>query len=199
MNYLAHIFLSRESGSRQVGNFIGDFVKGKSYENYPLEIKRGIILHRQIDDFTDNHPIVKEAVSKLRGTFGRYSAIILDLYFDYILANNIARYSNSSLRSVAFSFYRWAIVYYLYLPARVKNFIWHFIFTNRLEKYKSKDGLKESLQIMANFKTPHISPEEAIEFLKQHQQEIEDSFHRFFPDLVTFVREKESEISKLKK
>lgn len=198
MNYLAHIFLSKENGSRQVGNFVGDFVKGKNYESYPLEIRRGMILHRQIDDFTDNHPIVKEAVAKLRGTFGRYSAIILDLYFDYILANNIQRYCKSSLPAIAYSFYRWAIIYYFFLPSKVKSFIWHFIFTNRLVKYKTKEGLRDSLQIMANFKTPHISPDDAVQYLSLHLQEIEDSFHQFFPDLITFVTEKENEIRKLK-
>lgn len=196
MNYLAHIFLSGENGSRKVGNFIGDFVKGKQYESYPIEIKRGIILHRKIDHFTDNHPVVRETVRELRGTFGRYSAIVLDLYFDYILANHIQRYApQKTLHQISRSFYYAAIVRYWYLPKRVRNFIWHFIFTNRLEKYQTVEGLKESLQIMANFKTPHISPDEAVEYLLSHQPTIEGCFHQFFPELISYVADCEKEFT----
>lgn len=199
MNYLAHIFLSGDNPSRKVGNFIGDFVKGKQYQNYPSEIRKGIVLHRRIDHFTDNHIVVKEAVQLLRSTFGRYSAIVLDLYFDYILANNIACYApNSSLTRIARSFYVSATLRYWYLPKKVRKFIWHFIITNRLEKYKTLEGLEESLKIMASFKTPHISPEEAIFFLKENRVWIENSFHQFFPELITYVADCEKELSEIR-
>ncbi len=35
MNYLAHIFLSGSNRKVQLGNFVGDAVKGSSYKNYP--------------------------------------------------------------------------------------------------------------------------------------------------------------------
>ncbi|HCT94182.1 MAG: hypothetical protein A2X19_09000 [Bacteroidetes bacterium GWE2_39_28] len=73
MNYLAHIFLSRGNRQLQVGNFIGDFVKGKSHENYPPEIQQGILLHREIDRFTDSRPSFLETVEMLRPVFNRYS------------------------------------------------------------------------------------------------------------------------------
>ena len=57
MNYLAHIYLSGANRKVAVGNFIGDFVKGNSYDIYPLSFQKGILLHREIDHFTDTHPI----------------------------------------------------------------------------------------------------------------------------------------------
>ena len=38
MNYLAHIFLSGSNRKVQLGNFVGDAVKGSSYKNYPPDI-----------------------------------------------------------------------------------------------------------------------------------------------------------------
>lgn len=58
MNYLAHIFLSGSNRKVQLGNFVGDAVKGSSYKNYPPDIAKGIQLHRAIDDYTDRHPAV---------------------------------------------------------------------------------------------------------------------------------------------
>ena len=55
MNYLAHLYLSGESEKVIVGNFIGDYVKGKSFTDYPEQIAGGIKLHRSIDSFTDQH------------------------------------------------------------------------------------------------------------------------------------------------
>jgi len=53
MNVLAHIYLSGDSDEIIIGNYIGDYVKGSDYLKYPELIKKGIILHRHIDDFTD--------------------------------------------------------------------------------------------------------------------------------------------------
>lgn len=190
MNYLAHIALSGRNGSLQVGNFIGDFVKGKAYDNYATEIKRGILLHRKIDHFTDNHDDVRACVEVLRPEFGRYSAIVVDLYFDYFLANSIERYfSKRTLQSIAFHFYVAAVWHYFVLPLKVKNFIWHFVLTNRLGKYKTLEGLGESLEIMERHKTPHISPEKAILFLEKNKPFLEQKFHSFFPDVLLFVDE----------
>jgi len=33
-------------------------VKGRDYLKYPELIRKGIILHRHIDGFTDRHPVV---------------------------------------------------------------------------------------------------------------------------------------------
>ena len=71
MNYLAHIFLSGPNRKVQLGNFVGDAVKGSSYKNYPSDIAKGIQLHRAIDDYTDHHPAVCEVVHRLQPEFGR--------------------------------------------------------------------------------------------------------------------------------
>lgn len=71
MNYLAHIFLSGSNRKVQLGNFVGDAVKGSSYKNYPPDIAKGIQLHRAIDDYTDHHPAVCEVVHRLQPEFGR--------------------------------------------------------------------------------------------------------------------------------
>lgn len=186
MNYLAHIFLSGNNRQLQVGNFIGDFVKGKSHEDFPKQIQEGILLHRQIDSFTDNHPIFLETVRFMRPTFGRYSGIIADMYFDYFLASDFKRYSPKlSLNCFAANFYISAILNYKHLPQQVKGFLFHFITTNKLKKYATYQGLHRALQIMAHFKTSAIDPELSISFLKENEETLRGLFHTFMPQVTS--------------
>ena len=188
MNYLAHIFLSGNNKEIQVGNFIADFVKGSKLNEYPNEIRKGIVLHRLIDEYTDKHLIVKETIMLLRPEFGRYSGIIVDMYFDYFLAKNFNQYANNqSLSCLSLNFYFAVIWYYKYLPAGVKRFIFHFISTSRLTKYATVNGLKNSLEIMANHKVSALNPEQIIEFLEANLDELEQKFHLFFPELINFA------------
>ena len=189
LNYLAHIFLSGNDHKLQIGNFIGDFVKGSKFNAYPAGIRKGIILHRKIDSFTDSHLVVKETVMLLRPAFGRYSGIIADMYFDYFLAINFSTYSSQkSLYLFAHRFYFFAFLNYNHLPIKVKRFIFHFISSNRLYKYASLDGLRRSLEIMAGYKIPALDPDKTIAFLMENHDELEHKFHQFFPDLIKYVK-----------
>ncbi|MDD5184184.1 MAG: ACP phosphodiesterase [Paludibacter sp.] len=192
MNYLAHIFLSGGNHRTQIGNFIGDFVKGSRFNDYPSGIRRGILLHRKIDEYTDSHPVVLKVKVFLRPAFGRYSGIITDMYFDYFLAARFNHYTSRSLNVFAFQFYFFALLNYRHLPVKVQRFVFHFVGTNRLKKYGSLDGLKDSLEIMSNYKIPAIDPEKTIAFLVQHHHELETDFALFFPDLIKFCHKENS-------
>ena len=61
MNYLAHIFLSPENDLVTIGNFMADHVKGNKYKLYAPDLQKGILLHRQIDSFTDAHELVRKS------------------------------------------------------------------------------------------------------------------------------------------
>jgi len=59
VNYLAHAFLSNNNADLLIGNFIADHLRGNNFEGYSQEVQKGILLHRKIDEFTDNHPNFK--------------------------------------------------------------------------------------------------------------------------------------------
>src|SRR5436189_5327232 len=91
-----------------IGNFIADFVKGKKKDEYPGKIKQGIELHRAIDDFTDHHEITGRSKDRLRTKYGKYSGVIVDLYYDHFLAANFSDYHASSLQD--FSRYTYSVL-----------------------------------------------------------------------------------------
>src|SRR5690554_279161 len=101
MNFLAHLYLSGNDEKLLTGNFIGDYVKGKNFLKYPGRIREGIILHRRIDTFTDNHDQFREVKKLFRSEFGLYSGVITDLVFDHMLASRWASYSEETLKQFA--------------------------------------------------------------------------------------------------
>jgi acyl carrier protein phosphodiesterase len=185
MNYLAHIFLSGSNRQVQVGNFAGDFVKGRGFELYPADIRRGILLHREIDHFTDSHPIFLETLELLKPVFNRYSGIMADMYFDYFLASDFRKYNpECNLRLFSYNFYLSALLNYRYLPDRVKGFIFHFIGTNRLLQYSKIEGLQTSLTIMSHYKSAAIKPQIGISFLQENEAALRTLFENFMPEAI---------------
>lgn len=187
MNYLAHIYLSGSDKQLQIGGFIADFVKGSKGGKHPVGIWNGIVLHRKIDSFTDSHPIVRELVELLRPEFGRYSAIVLDMYFDHLLAADFKRITSKNLWWFSVFFSINALWSYSYLPKRVQGFIFHFTATNRLYKYSKISGLQESLEIMSIYKIKSLKPDACIHFLNENRLLIESRFRLFFAELQQYV------------
>src|SRR5690349_3138119 len=98
MNFLAHSYLSFNNGELLVGNMISDFVKGKRKFDYAEGIQQGIMLHRAIDTFTDDHPATKEAKQFLKPAVGLYAGAFIDVVYDHFLANDEAEFSTTTLQ-----------------------------------------------------------------------------------------------------
>jgi acyl carrier protein phosphodiesterase len=187
MNYLAHIYLSGEDEKTLVGNFIGDYVKGKNFEKYPDKIQVGILLHRQIDTFTDMHPKFIEAKRKLRDDFGLYSGIIVDFFYDHFLAANWNVYSDVTLRSFSKRAHAILLSNFLNLPARVQGFLPFLIQNRRLESYATVDGIIQSIEIMSKYTSLPTKSEIARHNLIQHYDFLFGSFIDFMEDMIAFV------------
>lgn len=190
MNYLAHIYFSGSNKQMQLGGFIADFVKGNKQKKFSKNIWFGITLHRYVDDFTDNHEAVKHAIRILKPTFGRYSGIIIDMYFDYFLAKNFTSLtSNRSLFLYSIQFSLITLLHFKTLPIKVRSFILHFIFTNRLYQYRTKIGLYRSLKIMESYKIKSLNSEKCIEFLTTNEDELYSLFLLLFNDLEKYTKQ----------
>lgn len=190
MNFLAHVFLSGNDKQLQVGNFIGDYVKGSAYTKYSPRIAKGILLHRAIDDFTDRHPKVIEAKQLLQPSFRLYSGIFVDMFYDHFLASQWQEFSSIPLKRFTRRFYRSMVWHFRILPSGVKGFLPHLIASNRLSVYASIEGLQNSLVIMENYTSLPHKNEEAIALLKENYEWFNKNFHEFFSELQAFVASK---------
>lgn len=189
MNFLAHLYLSGDSEKVRVGNFIGDYVKGRRYERYHPDIRRGIILHRRIDYFTDKHPLVLDSSKRLKEGYGRYSGVVVDLIFDHFLAKLWQTYHALPIRDFVTGSHESLVRNYLTLPKRVKLFLPFLIQSRRLESYASVEGLQTTLDIMAKRTSLPDNSAYAIESLERNYSDFEDEFKFFMRDILRYVRD----------
>jgi acyl carrier protein phosphodiesterase len=186
MNFLAHIYLSGKDENLILGNFIADMVKGRQIELFSPAIVKGIMLHRQIDFFTDNHPIVARSKNRIRGTYRHYSGVIIDMFYDHFLAHNWTEYSTEPLDNFVQGAYNVLLRNYNLLPNKAKLMLPVMIGSNWLVNYADLDSLQRHMEGMSR-RTPFKSGmEHAVKDLRYHYNELVNDFKIFFPDLIQF-------------
>jgi len=184
VNFLAHLFLSGDDPEIMVGNFIGDFVRGKNiYHQFKHKIALGIEFHREIDEFTDSHEVVRESKVRLRPKYRHYSPVIVDMFYDHFLGKNWRVYHKQPLDIYALEAYAILNEFSDQLPERVQGLLPHIVKGNWLFNYSRIEGIHGALSGMSH-RTPYESKmNEASLDLQKYYSEFEDEFSRFFPDL----------------
>lgn len=189
MNYLAHQYLSGCNKEIRIGNFLGDFMKGKELTDFPRTIQVGITLHRIIDEFTDTHPLVARSKKLLHPRQGKYSSVLLDVYYDYFLAKNWTLYSHIPLEEFAKSVYDdfWELK--TYFPKKVVEFLPHMRENDWFSNYKTYWGINKALQSIGRRANYSNTIQNALTDLQELEEELEKDFLIFFPELVARCEE----------
>lgn len=197
MNFLAHIYLSGNNEDVTIGNFIADGIRGKKYLKYPKDIQTGILLHRQIDTFTDAHKTVRISTKRLHENYGHYSGVIVDILYDHFLAKNWSNYSKVPLADYINNFYSSLQDNFEVLPSRIQKMMPYMIADNWLLSYASIEGIGKVLVGM-NKRTQNRSQMNlAVNELQEFYNEFEDEFTRFFDELIHFSSKKLKEIQNM--
>jgi len=197
MNFLAHIYLSGDNEGVTIGNFIADGIKGKKYTKYPLEIQKGILLHRGIDSFTDQHPTVRKSTKRLHKSYGHYSGVIVDILYDHFLAKNWENYHTQPLDEYVQDFYKTLQKDFEVLPSRIQRMMPYMISDNWLLSYATVSGISKIL-VQMNYRTKNVSKMNfAVIELEEYYNEFEEEFTSFFTELQTFSKNKLLELNNL--
>jgi acyl carrier protein phosphodiesterase len=188
MNFLAHLSLSDNEPKLMVGNFIGDFVKGRNLASrFEPMIVTGIELHRAIDHFTDTHKVVQQSKKRLDGKYGHYSGVIVDVFYDHLLSAKWSEYYPDTISAFAAKAYQVIQSYDPILPEFVKEFLPYMIKQNWLVAYGTFDGLLQALTGIG--RRTHISNmPDSVNDLKEKYQLFDEDFAVFFPQLKEFAR-----------
>lgn len=189
MNYLAHLHLSGADEGLIVGNFIGDAIKGNDYEDFPEPIRRGILLHRFIDDFTDRHPIVEESKVLLRPMLRKYAGVASDMFYDHFLASNWSAFSNEPLEDYTNRMYSLLQSNPEHIPPRTAHMLHYMSRDNWLLSYVSLEHLQSALTGISRRTRFESGLQHAVKVLTQEYEDFEDHFHAFYPDLQVAVQE----------
>ena len=187
MNYLAHLYLADDSPESMVGSLMGDFVKGELQDRFAHPTQEGIREHRSIDAFTDRHPVVMRSKRRMRPPYRRYAGILVDVFFDHILAQQWPKFARVPLDEFTGTVYCHLTDHLPKLPVNMQPLVRYMTTEDLLGSYQHPQGIQRALLgIEQRLKRPsQLSA--AISELEREQAELVDDFLEFFPDLIHFV------------
>ena len=123
MNLLAHALLSGADPMVMVGGFAGDFFKGRLDDALPEKLHKGLLLHRLIDQWTDERECTIRAKFCFPLSRRRYAGSFLDMLIDHFLALHWESFSHLHLDDFAEQIYQRVEEYGPWLPAKLVNLL----------------------------------------------------------------------------
>jgi acyl carrier protein phosphodiesterase len=188
LNWLAHVFLSEPSLDFRLGNLLADVVRGPQLEKMSPEFLRGVQRHRAIDSFTDAHVVVRRSRARVDASRRRFSGVLVDIFYDHLLATSWNRYSHVPLEHFTTQFYADAKTTRLPLPDNAQTMLGRIVRHRLLDSYMEVEGVHQSLRrlsmrLAARWKKP-FALEAGVEDLIAHQAAFAADFDEFFPQLI---------------
>lgn len=184
MNFLGHLFFTPENSELRIANLFGDFVKGSDLSMYDPVVQRGIQLHREIDNYIDHHPAVLELMHTLYPILPKVSGIAVDLFFDHLLAQHWADYSETPLEDFVANFYQSIDKLPDFYPLEFRYVLSKMKHDNWLLAYREFTGLEmacRGLSQRIRFKNVlHQAPEAYL----LHNQLVEHTFRIYMQDAI---------------
>jgi acyl carrier protein phosphodiesterase len=180
VNLLAHALLSGDEPGMIAGGVLADWIKGTEL---PPGLANGVRRHRQIDTFTDAHPVTAVSRGRLRERWGRYSGILVDLAYDVCLGSTWERFGRGSVREFAQDTYAVVKKSLPELPMPAREVASYMIREDWLTSYAGWDGIARALgRITRRLRRP-VRLIDAMPDLRRLEGELRGDFVRFYPDL----------------
>lgn len=187
MNILAHALLGAASDDLMLGNLMGDFVHGPVPAGLRPGVEAGIRLHRAIDTYTDSHDVVRELRNGFAPPFRRYAGVILDIWFDHLLARDFACWSDVPLDAFSNDVMRLLHAHADELPLSMRNFVAYMERRGLPAAYADRTVITRVFEGVATRFTRANPLARAVEAIAPNEAAIDAGFAAFFPDLRQFA------------
>jgi acyl carrier protein phosphodiesterase len=187
MNLLAHALLSPlDEDQVLVGNLAADWIKGRARRGVPAGIQAGFVLHRHIDTFTDTHPLVGVCTARLSEKWNRYAGILVDIFFDHVLAAHWQRYAAEPLEAFIGRTYTTLLAHRQLLPAPAHPAVDALTTEDWFSSYATLEGIRLTLARMSmrlRARGHSIELASAVDEFTHHAGLLESAFEQFFSQL----------------
>jgi acyl carrier protein phosphodiesterase len=192
MNYLAHLYLSEPTDDAWLGSLLGDFVKGPLDERYGEAITRAISLHRNVDTFTDAHPVVLHSKSRISPQRRRYAGIMVDMFYDHFLARYWSEFHDEPLDAFTARIYSLLARQHAALPERLRRMAPHMAQRDWLGSYAQVSSIHTALDRMGERLTRENGLLNSADELVENYAGLEADFRAFLPEVRAFAKNRHS-------
>lgn len=198
MNYLAHTLLSKNQIDYQLGNLLADVLKGEGWVGASQQHLDGLNMHKQIDKFTDNSHIVRQALSTLGS--GYLKGVVLDITFDYFLSKHWNKFVTIEKDVFIQNFYEHAKKQGSNLPSKANEFVTAIAKYDILGNYNTLIDLEQVFQRVNRRLSPRLlAKENTTDYLPritENYDKLEQDFLQFFPTLIAlFLQQSQAKSS----
>ncbi|MDO5655840.1 MAG: acyl carrier protein phosphodiesterase [Flavobacteriaceae bacterium] len=187
MNLVLHQLLSFRNPQWQIGNHLGEVIKGKQFLQFEPQIQKGILLHRFIDTFSDSHASVKSSSAHLHFNHSKFSPIIIDVYYDFLLIKNWESFTQQSFTEFKLECYRLLLENMDLFPEKLQRFTHAMVEYDWFESYGNYEGLEKILSNMSRRTKFQNNMHWAVKDLYLNEAKFELDFMLFFPELIEKV------------
>jgi len=188
VNYLAHAYLSFNQPAILAGNLISDFVKGKQHLQYPDEVRKGILLHRAIDAFTDEHATTREAKDIFRPHYRLYSSAFIDVSYDHFLANDWQQFTDDDSLSVFSQQVYNSLDNYLHVfPEPFRRMYPYMKQQNWLYNYRHVAGIERSFAGLVHRAAYLTDSQTAFKLFEENYHRLQQYYTDFFPAIQQYA------------
>ncbi len=184
MNFLAHALLSGGDGDVLMGNLMTDFLPPglASFDNSGVQI--GVERHYQIDHFMDSHPVVARSRARLFPFYRHYSAVLVDVFYDHLLAINWSHFHEKPLQDYSTWVYQELSARRELMPPRMNAVVPAMMSDNWLVSYAKPEGVRHALFRVQQRSKHAPDSVEAWNVFDVCKAEYEAEFLEFFPQIV---------------
>ena len=184
MNWLAHLYLSEPTPAFRIGNLLPDLAPASTLTDLPPAFQRGVKHHHQIDAFTDTHPVFARSKSRIAPPLRRFAGILIDVFYDHILAREWATYSATPLEEFVSEFYASFEHVRADIPSEAYQRLEDIRRHDFLCSYQHLEGVSNALRrISTRLRKPVPLADSVVAFQESYNLFLED-FRIFFPELV---------------
>lgn len=185
MNFLAHLTFADPTPESMAGNLMADFLRGAVDPELPGELRRGIALHRAVDAFTDAHPLFHRSRDRLRGRWGRYSPILVDIFYDHVLAREWSEFAFIPLSDFVGTAHGYLAEAEPLMPGVMQRVMARLRAEDWLLSYATNEGIAATLaRLERRFRRPPPIPlARSAEDLAAQYEALREDFRGFFPAL----------------
>ena len=185
MNYLGHLILSGGNEDIVFGNFIGDAIKGKNYNNWPQNIQNGITLHRFIDSYTDSHKSYLNSKRRFYESFPKMGGIITDILYDNLVWRNWRQHNIKNPKDLINTFYKTIDSRTEMLPKKMIPLYYIMKKDKWLTSYKHDEGIISSLTKFGVRIGYADNLGLAFDLYKDNVRLFNDDFNEYFSDIIS--------------
>ncbi len=171
-----------------VGGVIGDWIKGPLPGVLPDDLARGVALHRAIDGFAESQPAFRRSRSRVSADRRRYAGVLVDVFYDHLLARNWAAIHHRPLHEYCETVYRSIEDRLDELPASSRPALMLMAREDWLSSYVRIEGIADVLARMSRrARQPNPLEYGEQEFLADVDGYTSD-FHEWLDDMKEFCR-----------